>query len=172
MCIRDRYKLGATYSDSVGNVVSLSDSLLKTIIIDTTVDSVTNIDLAADDDTQGRYSGTNSDDLTYNQRPRLTGTGVEGETVILMRGNITLNTGIIAAGGQWTLSAERGLIQGNNLIEARHIDHQGNVVSKSLNVNYDSIVGVNRVSGFFGRANQTLISTDCLLYTSPSPRDA
>ena len=156
------YKLGATYSDSVGNIVTLNASALKTIIIDTTVDNVTAIDLLSADDNKGLYSGTDSDDLTNNDRPRITGTGVDGETVVLMRGNITLNAGIIgsngAASGTWTISAQ-GLSRGNNLIEARHIDHQGNVVNKSMNITYDDLVGNNEIGGFFG-TNAKIIATD------------
>ena len=113
-----------------GTVVKATDTtsgLSTTETVDAIAPATPTIDLAPASD-----SGvSNSDDLTNDTTPTLTGTGEAGSTITIFDGATPVGTAVVAADGTWTATLTTPLTEGLHNLTATAIDKAGNTSDPS-----------------------------------------
>ena len=113
-----------------GTVVKATDTtsgLSTTETVDAIKPATPTIDLAPASD-----SGvSNSDDLTNDTTPTLTGTGEAGSTITIFDGATPVGTAVVAADGTWTATLTTPLTEGLHNLTATASDKAGNTSDPS-----------------------------------------
>ena len=125
------HQITVVYEDNVSN---FRTGLSINVMIDTTINSISLVNLADNSDT-----GINSiDNLTNKNIPILTGqTGKQHDTVILYTGNDTVGSLVTDSQGKWTITSIYNFAnsKGENghtyIIKAEYFDYAGNIRSRS-----------------------------------------
>lgn len=116
----DTYTFTVTASDSNGNTTPFSADF--TITIDTLVPAAPGIISVADGD--GNTIDTNQ--LTQESQPRLSGSGTAGDTIILYDNGNIIGQALVGADGRWQFTPPAALGDGTHLLTARANDPAGN----------------------------------------------
>ncbi|EAW9075485.1 biofilm-associated protein BapA, partial [Salmonella enterica] len=122
----DTYTFTVTASDSNGNTTPFSTDF--TITIDTLVPAAPGIISVADGD--GNTIDTNQ--LTQESQPRLSGSGTAGDTIILYDNGNIIGQALVGADGLWQFTPPAALGDGTHLLTARANDPAGNESPESI----------------------------------------
>ncbi|MGM4906697.1 DUF5801 repeats-in-toxin domain-containing protein [Tardiphaga sp. 866_E4_N2_1] len=125
------HSITATTSDTAGNV---GTSAALSVTIDTTASAVPGTpDLLGTSDT----GSSNTDNITKDNTPTFTGTGVNGTTVTLLDGSTVIGSAVVS-GGTYSITTS-ALLAGMHSITATTSDTAGNVgTSAALSVTIDT----------------------------------
>jgi hypothetical protein len=127
------HMLTATQTEVAGNVSPVSSTLDLTI--DTSIPAApAGLTLAPSSD-----SGVQGDDITSVTTPTITGTGTQGDSVILYDGTIDVGTATVGADGTWSVTTAL-LTDGAHALTAVESDVAGNVsAAATLDLTIDSL---------------------------------
>jgi hypothetical protein len=101
-----------------GNVSSASAALALTII-------------PASDPVPAAPTITTGSEITNGNTPLISGTGAAGDTVNLLDGSTKIGTGVVTAGGAWSIAPSTALTANFNTITATQTDAAGNTSAAS-----------------------------------------
>lgn len=116
----DTYTFTVTASDSNGNTTPFSADF--TITIDTQAPAAPGVIGVADGD--GNTIDTNQ--ITQESRPRLSGSGTAGDTITLYDNDNAIGQALVGADGRWQFTPPAALGDGTHLLTARANDPAGN----------------------------------------------
>ncbi|HCL5073306.1 TPA: BapA prefix-like domain-containing protein, partial [Salmonella enterica] len=116
----DTYTFTVTASDSNGNTTPFSADF--TITIDTQAPAAPGVIGVADGD--GNTIDTNQ--ITQESRPRLSGSGTAGDTITLYDNGNAIGQALVGADGRWQFTPPAALGDGTHLLTARANDPAGN----------------------------------------------
>ena len=119
--------LSIVATDKAGNTSVTPASI--TIEMDTTApDAPTNLDMVSASDT----GVSDSDDITSNTRPTITGNGTNGDTITLKdaNGNVIGTTRVV--NGSWSITLSSPLADGLQMLEATATDAAGNTGAAAI----------------------------------------
>ncbi|EBW8644511.1 TPA: BapA prefix-like domain-containing protein [Salmonella enterica] len=122
----DTYTFTVTASDSNGNTTPFSTDF--TITIDTQAPAAPGVIGVADGD--GNTIDTNQ--ITQESQPRLSGSGTAGDTIILYDNGNAIGQALVGTDGRWQFTPPAALGDGDHLLTARANDPAGNESSESL----------------------------------------
>ncbi|HIC5081811.1 TPA: BapA/Bap/LapF family large adhesin [Salmonella enterica subsp. enterica serovar Infantis] len=122
----DTYTFTVTASDSNGNTTPFSTDF--TITIDTQAPAAPGIIGVADGD--GNTIDTNQ--ITQESQPRLSGSGTAGDTIILYDNGNAIGQALVGTDGRWQFTPPAALGDGDHLLTARANDPAGNESPESL----------------------------------------
>lgn len=120
------YTFTVTASDSNGNTTPFSADF--TITIDTQAPAAPGVIGVADGD--GNTIDTNQ--ITQESRPRLSGSGTAGDTIILYDNGNAIGQALVGADGRWQFTPPAALGDGTHLLTARANDPAGNESPESI----------------------------------------
>ncbi len=124
-------------ADAATNTVGIgSANSTASQAYDTTAPATPTIDLAAASDT----GSDNTDNITSNTKPTITGTTEAGATVKIYNDAIEVGTGIANASGDYNITLTSALNEGVNNLSAKATDTAGNTsaASTALNITIDT----------------------------------
>ncbi len=153
--------LSAKATDTAGNTSTVSSEL--NITIDTTAPSTPTIVLATASDT----GSSNTDNITSNTKPTITGTAEAGATVKIYNGATEVGTGIANASGNYSIILTSALSEGVNNLTVKATDSAGNtsVASSALDITLDTTApDTDRLEGLYIDTNNDLLITQDQLY--------
>ncbi len=120
------YSLSVQSIDAAGNLSTLSPALGLTILATPPAAPSAPVLFPADD------SGTLGDGITNVNQPRLTGTAVAGDTVLLLNAsNAVIGSTVATSGGLYTVIPSSPLADGSYVLHTVTVDVAGNVSSAS-----------------------------------------
>ncbi|ELW8651202.1 BapA prefix-like domain-containing protein [Salmonella enterica] len=122
----DTYTFTVTASDSNGNTTPFSTDF--TITIDTQAPAAPGVIGVADGD--GNTIDTNQ--ITQESQPRLSGSGTAGDTIILYDNGNAIGQALVGTDGRWQFTPPAALGDGDHLLTARANDPAGNESPESL----------------------------------------
>ncbi|EDV1505652.1 BapA prefix-like domain-containing protein [Salmonella enterica subsp. salamae] len=122
----DTYTFTVTASDSNGNTTPFSADF--TITIDTQAPAAPGVIGVADGD--GNTIDTNQ--ITQESRPRLSGSGTAGDTITLYDNGNAIGQALVGADGRWQFTPPAALGDGTHLLTARANDPAGNESPESI----------------------------------------
>ncbi|ELT5256829.1 BapA prefix-like domain-containing protein [Salmonella enterica] len=122
----DTYTFTVTASDSNGNTTPFSTDF--TITIDTQAPAAPGVIGVADGD--GNTIDTNQ--ITQESQPRLSGSGTAGDTIILYDNGNAIGQALVGTDGRWQFTPPAALGNGDHLLTARANDPAGNESPESL----------------------------------------
>ncbi len=118
------HSLTAQSTDKAGN--TSESSLTLEVTTDTVAPDVPTIDLAASSDS----GASDTDNVTNDARPTLSGTGSAGSTVKVYKGGSVVGSAVVASGGTWSFTADT-LADGPHSFTAAANDTAGNTSDTS-----------------------------------------
>ncbi|EGX0187236.1 BapA prefix-like domain-containing protein [Salmonella enterica subsp. enterica serovar Typhimurium] len=121
----DTYTFTVTASDSNGNTTPFSTDF--TITIDTQAPAAPGVIGVADGD--GNTIDTNQ--ITQESQPRLSGSGTAGDTIILYDNGNAIGQALVGTDGRWQFTPPAALGDGDHLLTARANDPAGNTSAVS-----------------------------------------
>ncbi|EKM5488336.1 BapA prefix-like domain-containing protein [Salmonella enterica] len=122
----DTYTFTVTASDSNGNTTPFSTDF--TITIDTQAPAAPGVIGVADGD--GNTIDTNQ--ITQESQPRLSGSGTAGDTIILYDNGNAIGQALVGTDGRWQFTPPAALGDGDHLLTARANDPAGNESPESI----------------------------------------
>lgn len=122
----DTYTFTVTASDSNGNTTPFSTDF--TITIDTQAPAAPGVIGVADGD--GNTIDTNQ--ITQESQPRLSGSGTAGDTIILYDNGNAIGQALVGTDGRWQFTPPAALGDGDHHLTARANDPAGNESPESL----------------------------------------
>lgn len=122
----DTYTFTVTASDSNGNTTPFSTDF--TITIDTQAPAAPGVIGVTDGD--GNTIDTNQ--ITQESQPRLSGSGTAGDTIILYDNGNAIGQALVGTDGRWQFTPPAALGDGDHLLTARANDPAGNESPESL----------------------------------------
>ncbi|MCE9591656.1 MAG: hypothetical protein K8S99_14160 [Planctomycetes bacterium] len=137
------HTLTAKATDAAGNTSAASASLV--ITIDTTApDAPAALDLATGSDS----GSSNSDDITSDTTPTITGTAEADSTVELFDGNTSVGTATADGSGNWSITSS-ALSEGAHALTAKATDAAGNTsaASAALDITIETTVAPPVIAG-------------------------
>ncbi len=128
--------VAADAANSVATTTLTTSAATSTQNYDFEPPATPTIDLAAASDT----GSDNTDNITSNTKPIITGTAEAGATVKIYNGAIEVGTGIANASGDYNITLTSALNEGVNNLSAKATDTAGNTstVSSELNITIDT----------------------------------
>ena len=118
--------VSVTATDTAGNV---SPATLVPVTIDTTAPAAPAADMAAASDT----GVSNTDNITSDNTPTISGTGTAGDTItVTMPGTGEVLTAVVAANGSWSVTPTQALADGTANVSVIATDPAGNVSPATL----------------------------------------
>ncbi|EDS2737668.1 BapA prefix-like domain-containing protein [Salmonella enterica] len=122
----DTYTFTVTASDSNGNTTPFSTDF--TITIDTQAPAAPGVIGVADGD--GNTIDTNQ--ITQESQPRLSGSGTAGDTIILYDNGNAIGQALVGTDGRWQFTPPAALGDGDHHLTARANDPAGNESPESI----------------------------------------
>ncbi|EHS6689815.1 BapA prefix-like domain-containing protein [Salmonella enterica] len=122
----DTYTFTVTASDSNGNTTPFSTDF--TITIDTQAPAAPGVIGVTDGD--GNTIDTNQ--ITQESQPRLSGSGTAGDTIILYDNGNAIGQALVGTDGRWQFTPPAALGDGDHLLTARANDPAGNESPESI----------------------------------------
>lgn len=122
----DTYTFTVAASDSNGNTTPFSTDF--TITIDTQAPAAPGVIGVADGD--GNTIDTNQ--ITQESQPRLSGSGTAGDTIILYDNGNAIGQALVGTDGRWQFTPPAALGDGDHLLTARANDPAGNESPESI----------------------------------------
>ena len=121
------YNITVQVTDPAGNI-SLPSAPIA-IIVDTTPPAAPAIGTV--DDNVGPVTGAITNGITDDPKPVFHGTGEIGATVTLYSGTTAIGSAVVDGTGNWTITPDTALANGENTITAVQTDKAGNVSGPS-----------------------------------------
>ncbi len=115
------HNLAVTATDPAGNT---GPATTVPVTIDATAPAAPSPDVAAASDT----GSSNTDNLTSDTTPTISGTGAAGDTITLYapNGTTVLGTAVVDATGHWAITPTTALPDGTTALSVKATDPQGN----------------------------------------------
>jgi hypothetical protein len=137
------HSLTATETDPAGNVSPVFATYPVVIETSAPAPIITGLTPATD------TGASQTDGITSDTTPVLTGSGEAGATVTVSEGSTVLGTAVVAANGTWTLALTTPLSSGTHALTATETDPAGNVspASAPLDVTIETSAPAPSITG-------------------------
>ena len=118
--------VSVTATDLAGNT---SPATTVTLVIDTNAPAAPAADVAANSDS----GSSNTDNITNDTTPTISGTGTAGDTItVTMPGTGEVLTTVVASNGSWSVTPTQALAQGTANVSVTATDAAGNTSAATL----------------------------------------